>query len=492
MAADYRSPMRLFPFAIAFALCAPSMVAAQALVQFEQHYEGVLGTTFDIAMFGPDQSAMETAADKALAEIARLDAIFSNYRSDSEVSRLNRERMLTGASEELVDVVELCAQWERQTQQRFSCKLGRIINAWNEAEEAQVLPDRMQMTMLATSISAATPAFFRGTRTINLPEPIELELSGIATGYIVDKVLTLLRRNLPDVTAIKLDIGGDAIYWGQPPLSEGWRVAVANPMSTSDSDLLATLNASGRAITASGHSNRFRTIAGQQFSHIFVPSTGWPIENGIGTVTIASHALLADVAATAMTLQSVEAAAQWASVLPDLDGMGIDAAGNQAFSDQWKNFLAEEEVAETAGVLTLNYTLPPPALRGAYYRPYVAIWVSDARQKLVKNLLLLGKEQRWARENTRWWRSVGRTNPAIVDGTARPTRAPGEYRLTWDGRDEAGKPLPAGEYILHVEAARQDGGHSYQSIDITLGTKQQHELAADGELGTLRLEVLGP
>src|SRR5690606_10255623 len=131
------------------ALIVAPALHAQEMQHFESHYENVLGTTLDLSMYAPDMAQMEAAAEAAVAEIARMDAIVSNYRADSEVMRLNRERMVTGASQELLDIVELCAQWERQTQKRFSCKLGRIIALWNEAERTQQLPDRMELQRLA-------------------------------------------------------------------------------------------------------------------------------------------------------------------------------------------------------------------------------------------------------------------------------------------------------------------------------------------------------
>ncbi|MDR2212411.1 MAG: DUF2271 domain-containing protein [Pseudomonadales bacterium] len=488
--------MSRFLLAIFSLFLLPSTLAAQDIQnediqKFERHYEGVLGTTLDLTFYGPELGALEAAADIALAEIARLDAIFSNYRSDSEVSRLNRERLISGASPEMLDIIELCALWERVSQNRFSCKLGRIIAIWNQAEQTQELPDRAQLLALAAATAGAQPQAFRGTRSISLPEPVELELSGIATGYILDQVFNLLHQKLPEATGIKLDIGGDAIYWGQPPLGDGWRVGIANPLTRSDADLLATLSThNGRAITASGHTNRVRRIAGQEFSHIFDPATGWPVQNGIGAVAVAKSAVTSDAAATAMSLQTtVEDAAAWASIQPDLDALAIDASGHQAVSDQWKDFLAEEIVAENARVLTLNYTLPSFQTRGGYSRPYVAIWITDTRQMLRKNLLLLGEDQRWARENSRWWRQVGRSNPGLLDGTARPTRAPGEYQIGWDGLDENGKPLPAGEYMLHLEAARQDGGHNYLSLRFTLGAAQTLELPGEGELGRILLQI---
>ncbi|HWK55312.1 MAG TPA: DUF2271 domain-containing protein [Hyphomicrobiales bacterium] len=469
----------------------PGATAAQDVQHFEQRYAEVLGTTLELSMYGPDLPAMERAAAAALAEIERLDGIFSHRRQDSEVMRLNRARLVTGASSELLDLIELCAQWEQASESRFSCKLGRLQALWDEAERSQVLPDQQQLRRLAATIATARPALFRGTRTVSLPEPVELDMTDIATGFILDHVLTLLRRNLPDATAIGMDlVGTDAIYWGQPPAIDGWHVDIAHPLQAEDGGPLITLSTTGRAITVRSHLDRYRTIAGQRYSQTLVPGSGWPVENGIGAIALASSAVASNVAATAMTLQSTAAAIAWTDAQDNLDAMALDASGNHAESARWQTFVAEETSLNDDSVLALTYTLPPLQPQGTYYRPYLAIWISDPDQRPRKNLLLLGQEQRWARENSRWWRRVGRTDPSLVDGIARPTRAPGEYRLIWDGRDEDGAKLAHGDYLLHLEAARQEGGHSYLAIPFSLGTAQSLELPGEGELGRIVLDTV--
>jgi thiamine biosynthesis lipoprotein len=59
----------------------------------------------------------------------------------------------------------------------------------------------------------------------------------------------------------------------------------------------------------------------------------------------------------------------------------------------------------------------------------------------------------------------------------------------WDGKDDAGKPLPQGAYTLHVESAREHGDHSYQTIDMNLGAAGITGQAAPvAELGALRVK----
>ena len=51
------------------------------------------------------------------------------------------------------------------------------------------------------------------------------------------------------------------------------------------------------------------------------------------------------------------------------------------------------------------------------------------------------------------------------------TSQSGVYNVFWDGVDDAGKPVPLGDYIVHVETSRERGKHTYRSMPITYGQK---------------------
>lgn len=121
-----------------------------------------------------------------------------------------------------------------------------------------------------------------------------------------------------------------------------------------------------------------------------------------------------------------------------------------------------------------------------YYRPYVAVWVENAEQQSVKLIALWRKEPDWLKDIRRFWRKIGRSEPALVDAMTGATRTPGKHRLTWDGKDDQGNALAAGSYTLYVEASREQGGRSLQKIDFKLdGTPYQLTAAAAEELGEL-------
>ncbi|MEX2367298.1 MAG: DUF2271 domain-containing protein, partial [Pseudohongiellaceae bacterium] len=405
--------------------------------RLDQHYDGVLGTSLDLTIYAADLNRMETAAAMVVEEISRLEQILSTYREDSELMQLNRTRSSSQASGTLLDVVRHCEDWFDRTGGNFSCRLGQVLALWDAAEENQQIPSIVNMLPPAKAASEGEITLNPEQQFIELDAAISLEPSGLAKGYIIDKAMALLRRELPQAPAIKVDIGGDASYWGAPPGENGWLVHAADPQAIADNgNYITSVSLNSRAIATSGHTSRTRSIASRQFSHILVPQRGWPVANGIYAVVVAPDALTADAVATALAVQSIGAGIAWVDSVDDVEALLIDTNGTQRASRNWQTLLSEDllQKANARIELTMNFTIPDINERD-YERPYVAVWISDAEGRAIKNLLLLGGEERWARTNSRWWRSA---SDLRMYNVTRPTRGPGEYQLTWDGRDDYG------------------------------------------------------
>jgi len=126
-----------------------------------------------------------------------------------------------------------------------------------------------------------------------------------------------------------------------------------------------------------------------------------------------------------------------------------------------------------------------------YHRPYVAVWVEDAQQQPVRLIALWVEKPDWLKDLRRFWRKIGRSNTALVDAVSGATQKPGTYSLKWDGNDDHGQPLAAGQYQLLVEAAREQGGRSLVKHEFILPAKGAViEIAADGELGDITARLL--
>lgn len=148
-------------------------------------------------------------------------------------------------------------------------------------------------------------------------------------------------------------------------------------------------------------------------------------------------------------------------------------------------------LAPTSQAQELSISLELPVIETAqYYRPYVAVWVEDEAQQSVRLIALWRKEPDWLKDIRRFWRKIGRSETELVDARTGATRTPGRYQLSWDGLDDAGKPVPAGQYTLLVEASREQGGRSLQRQIFQWGGAAQHYTQeAMPELGELKITL---
>ena len=130
----------------------------------------------------------------------------------------------------------------------------------------------------------------------------------------------------------------------------------------------------------------------------------------------------------------------------------------------------------------------PKIETGTYHRPYVAVWIEDEQQQPVRLVEAWLDKPDWIKDLRRFWRKLGRSEPQLVDAKTGATKGPGSYKVRWDGKDEQGKAVAAGNYVLFVEAAREQGGRNLAKQAFTWdGSAVQIEIQASTELGKIKL-----
>ena len=76
----------------------------------------------------------------------------------------------------------------------------------------------------------------------------------------------------------------------------------------------------------------------------------------------------------------------------------------------------------------------------------------------------------------------------MIETVSNPTRNPGKYKVAWDGRDNAGKLLPPGEYTLLIESAREHGAYRLIKTDFTFGKSFTADLKSNEEISSAKVE----
>ena len=277
----------------------------------ELHMSGrTMGTTYSVK-YRPTQNtptlkAMQIEVDTLLAEINHT---MSTYDPESELSRFNRMRTTdwVSASASLHAVLKTALEIGAQSEGAFDITVGPLVNLWGFGPE--VHPDRIP---LETDIAAARTR--SGLDKVTLSETqqalrkhrpdVFLDLSGIAKGYGVDQVAELLTEH--GIEHYMVEIGGEIRVRGLKNHDTPWRIAIEKPLP-GERSVHTMLALSDIALATSGNYRNFFEIAGRRYSHTIDPTTGWPVDNHLVSVTVlADTSMRADAWATAFQVLGPE------------------------------------------------------------------------------------------------------------------------------------------------------------------------------------------
>ncbi|XID74391.1 DUF2271 domain-containing protein [Alkanindiges sp. WGS2144] len=457
------------------------------------HQDHVLGTSLDVVINTPHATDAKLAMQAIEQEISRLDQLLSVWREDSEISTLNRNHQIQ-ASPELFEVIAACEHWRSQTCGAFDIRLGQLISLWEQSNQVQ-RPDEATVAALLQQLDSIL--LDPSTRTIRTSAPVQIAPDGYAKGYIIDRALSAAQQAVPGIQGILIDIGGDLRVWGQSPQQGGWQIGVRDPLVRADNALPSQiLQLNNQAIAFSGQGAR--ELAGQ--SHLLNPNTGLPLNHVEQCVVVGQCAADADALATALAalppeqgMQLIEQLLGYEAQLTSQNGEIYQTSGwhnlvNIAQTPQMLNTASKASSSSWPAGYQAKLDLVIPKIQAENYRaPYVSIWVTDSQKKLVRTLAAWGKDPKWLDSNYVWWRRYGRQMDNL-DAVAKPSRQPGQYNVVWDGKDEQGKLVNAGKYLVHIETSREHGGHSYQTFELNVAPQGSSQtLPAQAEIGALKL-----
>lgn len=469
---------------------------AQPLVQ-QWHQDHVLGTSLDLVMVGVSKAQADEVVAVIQAEIARLDAVLSVWRSDSEISRLNRNPQMQ-VSDDLFAVIRACEAWRDQTCGAFSARMGQLLQQWELAQGVGVLDPELTGAQ-STRIASRRVTLHAAEQVIERPAGVQFAPDALAKGYVIDRAIAAARQAMPALRGLMVDVGGDLRVWGQAPRAAGWQVGVRDAGTRGDNQMpQQVLGLNQQALAFSGRGARDRD--GQ--SHLIDPATGLAVNHVEQSVVVAPTTADADALATALAVMPPEEGMALIARIAGAEAQIVYGNGRVVESAGWQSLLATPQdqinmlsVASDAAATSswpqgyqaqLDYVIPKIDVP-KYRAPYVVIWVTDSNKQLVRTLQVWGDEHKWQDSNYVWWRRYGRKMDNL-DTVAKPSRQAGRYSVVWDGKDDQGKRVAAGQYQVHIESAREHGDHSYQSFDLEVSPKPSvQSKPAKDELGTLQL-----
>jgi len=274
-----------------------------------------MGLPVRILLHAPDERRAESAARAAFARIAKLDAMMSDYKPDSELRRLGDEgQAWTPVSPDLLEVLTTAVAVARATDGAFDPTVGPLVALWRETRKTGKLPAPAAIEAARTPVGWTHVEIDRARGAVRLMKPgMQLDLGGIAKGYILGEALRALRMS--GLGRALVESGGDIVVGSGPPGLAGWRIDAPS------ADALFRGRASrltNSALATSGASEQFVEIDGVRYSHVIDPRTGMAVTSQVTARVIADDGATADALATALTVLGPDGARRILDKFPDV------------------------------------------------------------------------------------------------------------------------------------------------------------------------------
>ena len=291
--------------------------AAETTIRYEASHDA-MGTSFTVVCYGRDRDYLAEVVNEVFEEIDGLDAQMSNYRPESELSRINREaaRQSVVVEPRLFQLVRDAVRTSEETGGAFDITVGPLMKSWGFFRGRGRLPSRKELAQVLKRVGYWHITLEAAPRTVRFEEEgIELDLGGLGKGYAVDQAVEILRAN--GITSALVSSGTSSIYaLGAPPAQRGWKVTVRDPFDAIKvGDVIYLKNCS---LSTSGNYEKFFKLGGRIYSHIMNPKTGLPVENMLSTTVLAPRATAGDALSTAFYVLGVEGSKKYLARHPNL------------------------------------------------------------------------------------------------------------------------------------------------------------------------------
>ena len=317
----------------------PASLAFAAPAASPSVWKGVaMGASASITLVHPDRAHARAMIVRCMAEIERLEAVFSLYRPDSALSRLNAAGVLDSPPNELVELLSFSVSLAQASHGAFDPTVQPLLRLYFEhfsgagaapaGPSAQAIAETRQRVGF-TDVEVDPNRIRLGRR------GAAITLNGVAQGFVTDRVADLLLAN--GFGNVLIDLGeGRAL--GHRPDGRAWRAAVANPADPSrtlfDLQLGSERGLRPALATSGGYGTRFGPDP--LVHHLLDPRTGRSANHYASVSVTAARATLADGLSTTLSIVPPAHRDTLLARYPAARAWFVDAAGRVTDPDNWR------------------------------------------------------------------------------------------------------------------------------------------------------------
>ena len=296
----------------------------------------------------------EQAVKYTEKRIEELENRLSRTKAHSLVSGLNRDGSIRHLTYDYWNLIARAKEYRDATNGAFDITIAPIMDAWGFTGDQFRVPEQSELNELLKHVNSdeiqvqEEPSY-----SVTLGEGQAIDLGGIAKGYTSDLVEQTFRAN--GIESGKISLGGNVFVLGGKPDGSDWRVGIKDPRN--ESGLAAILSLRDAYAITSGGYERYFEENGKTYHHIIDPSTGYPADSGLLSVTVVADyapgsGTMCDALSTALFVMGAEDALSfWRSGTYDFELVLVTEDGRvlvtEGLADQYAPAEGSTYVFET-------------------------------------------------------------------------------------------------------------------------------------------------
>ena len=304
-----------------------------------------MNTYMTFTAYGEDAQAALQEAEECIQQV---EGLWSVTDEDSEIYQANHSGgQPVTVSEETAEIISFALEMAQRTGGALDPTIYPVLTAWGFTTDSKQVPSQQQIAQLLEQVGYDRIRL-NGTE-LTVPDGMELDLGAVGKGYTADLVTEILRRH--GVTSALISLGGNIQAIGSRPDGSDWRLGIRAPWESGNLGVLTVSDAA--VVTSGGYENYFDDEQGNIYWHILDPSTGYPADSGLQSVTIVGReGKMCDALSTALFVMGAQSAEQYWRENGGFEMLLVTDSGEILITEGIaENFTLNEGRTETVRVL---------------------------------------------------------------------------------------------------------------------------------------------
>jgi thiamine biosynthesis lipoprotein len=270
-----------------------------------------MGTTYHIKVISGYLKSTSGLKAKIDNRLQAIDQSMSIYLSGSEISRFNalqNTEEKQRVSDDFFQVLLVGKLLYAKTNGAWDGTVSPLVNLWGfgSTGKRNTVPGKEGILRMLGEIGFRHIELYETGEIRKKKTPLSLDLGSIAKGYAVDQITALICSE--GIDDFLVEIGGEVYASGSRKDNGKWRIGVNQPFKGARLNALyGMVELQDKAMATSGDYRNYFEVNGKTYSHILDPRTGYPVTNGVVSVSItAPTCTFADGLATAVMVMGRE------------------------------------------------------------------------------------------------------------------------------------------------------------------------------------------